>query len=144
MRHLILPCLSICLLLVSCTKEKQIESLIYEYEDVKHLSLEWNNLFIVEDDDYYTYIYSETCGHCRDIKQEVITKSLETEKIYFVLFNKEIPIISDKEVVIGKNDFESLGIIGTPTLFRIQNHMISEHHVGSHDILETLTNLSKQ
>ncbi len=144
MRHLILPCLSVCLLLVSCTKEKQIESLIYEYEDVKHLSLEWNNLFIVEDDDYYTYIYSETCGYCLDIKQEVITKSLETEKIYFVLFNKEIPIISDKEVVIGKNDFESLGIIGTPTLFRIQNHMISEHHVGSDDILETLTNLSKQ
>ena len=141
MRHLIFPCLSVCLLLAGCTIETHIEEQIYEYEDVEHLSIEWSGLFEVDSDDYYTYIYSETCGHCREIKQDVIKKAMEMKNIFFVPFTKEIPIISDAEAVIGKSDFESLGIIGTPTLFRIQNHMISEHHVGSHDILSTLTNL---
>ena len=141
MRHLIFPCLSVCLLFTSCAKEKQIEEPVYEYEDVKHLTIDWGGIFQIERNDYYTYIYSETCSHCREIKQDVISKALVTENIFFIPFTKEIPIISDREAVIGKSDFESLGIIGTPTLFRIQNHMISEHHIGSHDILETLTNL---
>lgn len=142
MRHLIFPCLSACLLLTCCAKEKPKEEQIFEYEDVKNLTIEWKEMFLLEKDDYYAYIYSETCGHCREIKQDVISKALKTENIFFIPFTKEIPIISDPKVAIGKSDFESLGIIGTPTLFRIQNHMISEQYVGSHDILETLTNLS--
>ena len=142
MRHLILPCLSVCLLFTGCVKEKQIEQPVYEYKDIDHLTIKWKDIFHIERDDYYTYIYSETCGHCREIKQTVISKALETENIFFIQFTKDIPIINDREAVIGKNDFESLGIIGTPTLFHIQNHVISEHYVGSHDILEILTNLS--
>ena len=141
MKHLILPCLSACLLLANCTNKNNIPDRTYEYEDVSHLSIQWEDLFQVNIDDYYAYIYSESCGHCREIKQDVISKALQHGFIYFIPFSSDIPIVQDSSFVIGKNDIESIGIIGTPTLFHIQDHMITEQYIGSHDILSTLTNL---
>ena len=133
--------------LLGCVKEKEraIEetssATIYDYSDVAHLTIEWKDILKQEETHYYSYIYSDTCGHCNEIKQDVICAALKGEKkIYFITYSKEIPIITNAANNIGVDDYENLGIIGTPTLFEINNSIVVECYTGSSSIIATLTN----
>ena len=132
-------------LLNGCQNKKEEiiskDSKEYEYDDVSHLMIEWNHIFDQVEEDYMTYFYSETCGHCKQIKQQVIDYALNgMNKIYFVKFTDEIPIITDRDSVIGKESTTELGIVGTPSIFVISSHIIVDYIVGSTAIISTLTN----
>ena len=145
MRKLFLFSFMSLVLLNGCASKKEEivkeESKEYEYEDVSHLMIAWSQIFEQAETDYMTYFYSETCGHCKQIKQQIIDIALNgTNKIYFVKFTDEIPIIADKSSVIGKDSFNDLGIVGTPSIYVISSHIIIDYIVGSNNIISTLTN----
>ena len=134
-----------CLLLTSCKSEEKADSysilIEYDYEDVEHLHIEWNDVLSQEANNYFVYVYSLTCGHCKEVKPYILKSALETSDIYyFVIYTKDIPIISNAEQNIGVTNYEELGIIGTPTLFEIESGMVSACYTGSSAIIETLTN----
>ena len=137
---LILPLMT--LLIVGCKNNKEeVKAKEYDYSDVKELTVCWNNIFDIESENYYTYIYSETCGHCNEIKQQVISYALANYgSLYFVPFNKDIPIVDDPLIALEKDKIEDLGIVGTPSMFLITNHVIKKNIVGTKQIIETLTN----
>ena len=129
------------LLLIGCTHEMKPEPKEYDYSDVVDLTICWNDILSMKSDKYFTYIYSKTCSHCSEIKQEVIAYALaNVGELYFVEFNKDIPIINDRAIVLEKDKVEDLGIVGTPSMFLIKNHVVKENYVGKKEIVNTLTN----
>ncbi len=134
-----------CLLLTACQKQEtssEYSILIeYDYQDVEHLHIEWKDILSQERYNYFVYIYSLTCGHCKEVKPYILNAALNSDKqFYFVTYTKEIPIITNAELNIGVTYYEKLGIIGTPTLFEIESGMVSACYTGSVAIIETLTN----
>ena len=136
---LILPITAI--LILSCSPKKETKAIEYDYSDVDDLTIFWNDILSVESDKYFAYIYSPTCGHCNEIKQDVITYALVNKgTLYFVPFNKMIPIIIDRTLPLEKDKVEDLGIVGTPSMFLVVNHVVKENYVGKKEIVKTLTN----
>ena len=140
MKKLIIPIT--CLLLISCNnKNKSIseEEKIFDYADVSERSIKWEQLFEPKDKFYYAYIYSTTCPHCNDIKQEVINKSINNEEsIYFIEYTKDIPVGTNISDYIGQSNYINVGLIGVPTLMEISDHVITNIFVGSKEIIKTL------
>jgi hypothetical protein len=128
-------------LLCYCSANKTVAAIEYDYSDVSNLTICWNDILSLSKDDYYVYIYSSTCSHCNEIKQEVISFALRNYgDLYFVSFNKDIPIINDRNEPLEKDSVGDLGIVGTPSMFRIIEHVVKENYVGKKEIVETLTN----
>ena len=123
---------------LSSCQNKETSCYIYDYKDVSHI--EWNQIFDINQDEYYIYVYSLKCGHCKEIKQEIISFAVNNENVYFVLYKKEIPVVDSSYVLIGRDKYEDVGIIGTPTLFEISSHIVSDVHTGSEAIIKTLSN----
>ena len=139
MRHSLLL-LVFPLLMCSCSNKSEIKEIVYSYDMVREKHIEWNNLFSVNDNDYFVYIYSNSCGHCNEIKKDVIEACLNGKlDLYFVAYTNDIPIIDDSESVIGKNEIDDMGIIGTPTLFHINDFAITEQFIGAKSILYKLS-----
>lgn len=130
--------------LLGCTTANppSVKPKIFDYTDVENKTIVWNDLFNIEKDDYFVYIYSPICGHCNEIKQEVISYSLDHDNFYYILFNKDIKITDNLLISIGATNIDDVSIVGTPTLLHIELGVLTENIVGSHAIVETLTNLS--
>ena len=134
----ILPLMT--LLMIGCSNNEEAKAIEYDYSDVAFLTICWNDILNVDSLEYFAYIYSSTCGHCSEIKQEVISYALVNKgSLYFVPFNKDIPIINDRTIPIEKVKVEDLGIVGTPSMFLIVNHVVKENYVGKKEIVSTLT-----
>ena len=116
------------------------ESIELSYSMVEDKHINWSSVFEIQSSDYFVYIYSSTCGHCGEIKELVISYALSHDNFFFITYSNEIPVIQDKESVIGKTKVEDIGVAGTPELFRIESHVLTENIVGSKAIFETLTN----
>ena len=137
--------LFLCLLplaLLGCQKVfTSSEMLSLNYSDFEDNHIEWSEIFNFPLDSYYIYIYSPTCGHCKDIKEYVLQFAyLNIESFYFVTYSSEITAITNVESIIGKDDYQDVGIVGTPTLFLIENHILSNVFTGSKEIIATMYN----
>ena len=127
-------------LMIGCSNNKEAKAIEYDYSDVAYLTICWNDILKIDSLEYFAYIYSPTCGHCSEIKQEVITYALGNKgSLYFVPFNKDIPIINDRTIPLEKDKVEDIGIVGTPSMFLVVNHIVKENYVGKKEIVSTLT-----
>ena len=110
----------------------------YDYDAIKEKTIIWNDLFIVEKETYCTYIYSKTCAHCNEIKQDIISYGLNHDNLYFIEFNKSIPISESIEDTIGKSNVEEISILGTPTLLVIEKGILIKNIAGGKAILDAI------
>lgn len=143
MKHLLFLSLTTLTLLTGChsKKEENFPKGSFSYFDVRDLKISWSEVLNQKEEMYMTYFYSESCGYCNQIKHEVIGHVLgSTQKIYFVEFSDEIPLINDRNKVIGLAEISEAGIVGTPSMFVISSHVITDYIVGANNIIETLTN----
>ena len=60
--------------------------------------------------------------------------------IYLIEFTYEIPILASDSEYRGIIYIDDLGIVGTPTLFYIENKTVMERYTGSREIIMTLSN----
>jgi hypothetical protein len=90
--------------------------------------LEVEDQLQMPEDDYYVYYYSTNCGHCSDIKEEVLETFYNVEEtvIYFVE---------------GYDFHPDSGVQGTPTLIRVENNQKTELYEGPSGILPMLDTL---
>lgn len=130
-------------LLVACSKTEQSTSsetilLSHDYSEVSERMIEWKDVFMQQEDFYYCYVFSKTCSHCNAIKDYVIDYALRKNNMYFIEFNKNIPITSDVSYTIEKTRVEDIGILGTPTLLEIFNGTLIANVAGEKNILQKL------
>ena len=128
-----IPCMF--LMIVGCSGKNSISYPPFEYESVEQYHISWTEIFDVQSDYYYSYIYSRTCGHCKEIKELVIKTAFDHPNlIYFTIYSDEIPVVENNESMIGKSSVNELGIIGTPTLFEIKEHKVTNIYTGATSI----------
>lgn len=134
-------------LLISCQEKQQTtpveeEKTILNYSDFQDLHLEWKNLFSPAKSLYFVYIYSISCGHCNQIKNDVLAFiNKEKESFYLMEYSKEIPTSSNVAETIGKEKVEEISILGTPTLLSISNGSLTLNIAGEKEILDYLNGL---
>ena len=132
----------LCSMLIGCSNSKNTaDSLSLDYQDFEAQHIEWSTIFDIPQDAYLIYIYSPYCGHCKDIKDEVLSFANENKEVfYFVVYSNEITVLNNTEPIIGKSSYQDVGILGTPTLFFINNHVLVDVFTGSQEIIATLYN----
>ena len=136
------------MVLVSCSKTNQEPTIEKEEEpDYSSLSLPviaWKDIFNVEENNYLIYFYSEECGYCNMIKDEVLSYfQITTRKMYFV------DVANDEEVVVkhtydsiqGVKCIDDLFIRGTPSMLEIEEKAVINYYVGVQTIRAFISNV---
>ena len=103
----------------------------HEYSEIKHLKIFWSQIFLIEKDSYYVYLYSETCSHCAQIKNSVIEYALSNiSNTYFVQESSSVVIDEVKAMNINVLKLEDLGIRGYPTLLSLKKKVVTNQYSG--------------
>ena len=142
MTRLFIPMVTLLMFTAGCAKQTNNDvsvSTYHDYDEFEDNTIEWLDL-LNQEGRYYAYIYSPRCGHCNDIKQDVLGYALNRNDFYFVEYSSDIPIANNIEDTIGKDDIGVVFIKGTPTLIEVENHVVINNIAGSNSILDTLTN----
>lgn len=124
--------------LISCSVSDNSSTMVnYDYDMVKNLHLDFENIFNVDKKEYYVYFYSKNCLHCLLLKNEIIPLALKKDNLYFVEYVDEIPIGSNVIDTIGATTIDEFFIIGTPTLIYINDKRV-EINTTNEDIILSL------
>lgn len=137
------------LMLGSCNKEEEktnpnypsytsVET--YSYSDVKDKEILYSNIFGIEQNSYYVYFYSRTCSHCNDLKPFIIPKIIERNDIYLVEASEQVVVLEDISVTVGVSSIENFGILGYPSLVKIEEKVVTKNIAGINPIKNELTN----
>lgn len=136
-------CLLTLLALVGCSKvdEQSSPSVNRDYLLFEDRLIEWENIFLQEEDDYIVYFFRETCGHCQAIKEDVIDYYLMDIDVMYFIKNPEDEIYFSSRLIDirGVNDASKLKIYGVPAILEIVNHQVLNYHYGEKEILAFLT-----
>lgn len=136
----LLSILAISFLSHSCNNENKFSSISeHEYSEVSDKIIEFDACFAVNETDYYIYIFSPYCGHCRKIQNTIIEFSLrELFPIYFVYYIEEIKVTNDVFLTIGASSISELAILGVPTLIYIEDKIVKFNIAGAGQILKII------
>ena len=114
---------------------------VYDYKDFENYKICHENVFFQAKSQYFVYIYSLRCGHCLAIKQDVLSYILECKTpMYLLEYNENIKIASNVTNTIGINNIEELYILGTPTLLKIEDKILTLNVAGQDEVIEILKN----
>ena len=112
----------------------------HNYHEIKDSKIDWVDVFNQIEDDYLVYFYSERCGHCNSIKNEVISYYLKTDKsMYFVCTDLDA-VFGSQSNIVGVDNIDDFYIFGTPFLIRMLEFKVSEYYIGANAILEFINN----
>lgn len=99
--------------------------------------IELSQIFAQNSLHYLLYFYSDTCGHCLRIKDTILDFYYSYKgNMYFVNADKGVAIGKDRSALIGVNNLDNFYILGTPSLFTIDYHKITNYYLGEQEILE--------
>ncbi len=110
------------------------------YDEVKDKHVFYSDIFSIEYDIFYVYFYSTTCSHCNNLKEFIIPLALQRGDIYFVEASQEIVFLKSIEETIGLTSIEGFGILGYPSLIKIEEHIVKKNLAGILPIRSELLN----
>ena len=98
--------------------------------------ISWNDVFKQEENEYSVYFFSQTCGHCKELKKEILSYYFGNyEQLYFVETSEDTVFGSPSDLV-GVNSIECFYIFGTPFLINIESGAVSNYYAGNTKIRE--------
>lgn len=133
---LVLPVLLIC----GCKGNNQTKTVTHNYHEIKDNLIDFSDIFIQVENDYLVYFYSERCGHCKEIKDDIISYYLKgIRTMYFVCTDYDAVIGNPKDLT-GIDNIDEFYIFGTPFLIRVFDYKVKEYYAGTKAILSYLDN----
>ena len=133
-KSLVIPLLILC----GCNANNQPEEQ-HNYHEIKDRLILWNNIFNQDEDDYLVYFYSERCGYCNEIKQDVLKFYLqEYMPMYFVCTDYDV-VVGPRSDLTGVDSIEDFFIFGTPFLARLKQHIVFNYYVGVSEIRDYIS-----
>ena len=120
------------------TASEPSSNVLLDYDSITDKLISWNELLIQEKEKYRVYVYSVTCGHCNDIKQQILSYSLDKDDLYFIEYNQSIPICNSDVTLMETNNLDDVCIFGTPSLLTVEKGFLTENIAGSTRILESI------
>ncbi len=112
----------------------------HNYHEIKDRRINWEDIFSQEESDYLVYFYSEHCGYCSSIKNEVISYYLKTDKVMYFVCTDLGATFGPQSNLVGIDNVTNFYIFGTPFLVRIMEFKVLEYYVGASSILEFINN----
>ncbi len=133
--------LLIAILLSSCAKapmttdEKTSFNSVYDYSDFVNRTIHFEDIFTI-DFNHEVYIFSKSCRHCENIKDLVLGYGFNKVDFYLLEFTSSIPVTSDISSTIGAASYETVSVLGTPTLLVINSGLLEYNLAGENKIKE--------
>ena len=132
----------------SCSPSKSESSsknAVQEYEIISRQEIYLSECLSQEEEHYLVFFHSETCGHCQEIIEDVISfAESDTVKTYFLDVGKnenKIARCSMDEIPIGIDQVDDLKIVGTPTIMEIEEGIVMANIPGKDACLSFLNEL---
>jgi|GEM_PF-5120230 len=101
----------------------------------KELIIRWEELLLQQEQNYFGYVFSYHCPYCEKIKMIIFEYILYGEcLLYLIEFDSSIPRESEKNNFYSTNNIFDLTIVGTPTLFVVENKEAKNRITGATDI----------
>lgn len=116
----------------------QVEVTTHNYYEVQEFTISWQKIFDVSKPNYYVYIYSPTCSHCADLKDWIIETALVRQDIYFVKASENDVIVKNTTHTIGATKVSELAILGYPSMFKIDDKILTKNVAGKTNIQNLL------
>ena len=136
------------LLLTSCTptsiispqKSSEISNEIIEhdYSEISYRKIGWDDIFFQDKNEYKIYFYSLTCAHCKNLKNSVIEYALKNDDLFFIEANEKVVIKNDVSDTIGATSISQMGILGYPSLIKIDQKVCVFNVAGESEIISKL------
>ena len=122
--------------------ESSNKNAIQEYGIVSKQDVNLADCLSQIEEKYLIFFYSETCGHCKEIIEDV-TLFAESNiiKTYFLNISKsenKIKRCSHDEIEIGIDRVEDLKIVGTPTIVEVEKGETTANVAGKDSCLSFL------
>ena len=143
--YLILPAI---LALTSCenspsifaskTSESTPEIVEHDYREITSKKIDWNDMFSIDKNEYQIYFYSLTCTHCKNLKNLVIGYALKNDDLFFIEANEKVAIKNDVSDTIGATSISQMGILGYPSLVKIDQKVCVFNVAGESEIVSKL------
>ena len=116
------------------------KSIKAKQEILNAYQIPWLELLNQRENNYLVFVYSETCGYCHDMLDEIIDFALsDILPTYFInTQNNEVPISS--EYVTNISDINALSIRGTPTVIEVKEGVVISNSAGLDECLNYLAN----
>ena len=131
-----------CLLLTGCQgdnkpEDKTTTEPVLDYYSISDHKINWVDIFSQNEKEYLVYFYSEYCGHCKSIKEDVLSYYFSTDRTFYFIDTVEQKAVfkSDRDSIIGMNNVEDFYILGTPFLTEIKDKAVSNYYAGTEAIL---------
>lgn len=117
--------------------EDEKQEMLLDYSITESDQIKWADVFLQSEERYMVYFYSETCGYCRILKEDILNYYLlNKEKIYFMDAIKENAVFkSPASGVIGVKCIDNFYIAGTPMLVEFTKWTVTNFYGGVDDIM---------
>lgn len=122
----------------STSENTYSKSIAEQQEFIMNRQISWLDALNQQEDNYIIFVYSETCGRCHDMMDEIVDFAKSNILMtYFIDIQKnEVPI--DQEIKENIANINELSILGTPTILEVENKVAIKNVPGIDKCLEFL------
>ena len=120
-------------IVVSCSpssKTTNNKNVIEQEEIIKNQSISWFDALNQKENNYIIFVYSETCGYCHDMMDEIIDFAKSEILVTYFINSQIYKVPISNEIKENIADINQLSILGTPTILEIDNKIVVNNIAG--------------
>ena len=120
-------------IVVSCSPSRETtnnKNVIEQEEIIKNQSISWFDALNQKENNYIVFVYSETCGYCHDMMDEIIDFAKSEILVTYFINSQIYKVPISNEIKENIADINQLSILGTPTILEIDNKIVVNNIAG--------------
>ena len=106
------------------------KNVIEQEEIIKNQSISWFDALNQKENNYIIFVYSETCGYCHDMMDEIIDFAKSEILVTYFINGQIYKVPISNEIKENIADINQLSILGTPTIIEIDNKIVVNNIAG--------------
>ena len=120
-------------IVVSCSPIRETtnnKNIVEQEEIIKNKEIPWLEALNQEENHYIIFVYSETCGHCHDMMDEIIDFAKSGILVTYFINTQKNKVPISREIIENTTDITELSILGTPTILEIESKTVIKNIAG--------------
>ena len=120
-------------IVVSCSPSRETtnnKNVIEQEEIIKNQSISWFDALNQKENNYIIFVYSETCGYCHDMMDEIVDFAKSEILVTYFINSQIYKVPISNEIKENIADINQLSILGTPTILEIDNKIVVNNIAG--------------
>ncbi len=120
-------------IVASCSPTRETtnnKNIVEQEEIIKNKEIPWLEALNQEENHYIIFVYSETCGHCHDMMDEIIDFAKSDILVTYFINTRKNKVPISREIIENTTDITELSILGTPTILEIESKTVIKNIAG--------------